>query len=118
MFIIIEDYECAVKIEKYGASGNSVRNGKVVQRMSKKVTIELTEEQVREFLEIYELWLIQTIREDTDIDNIRWVRLQLDTYDTFARAIGEEDTRGTENDKARSDWMVGTNQRHIHPWWR
>lgn len=62
--------------------------------MSKKVTIELTEEQVREFLAIYEFWLIQTIREDTEIDNVRWVRQQLDTYDTFARAIGEEDTRG------------------------
>ena len=66
--------------------------------MSKKVTIELTKEQVRGFLSIYEFWLLETIREDKEIDNINWVRLQLDTYDTFARAIGEEDTRGTENE--------------------
>lgn len=62
--------------------------------MSKKVTIELTEEQVSDFLAIYEFWLLDMIRGNTEIDNIRWVRLQLDTYDTFARAIGEEDTRG------------------------
>ena len=62
--------------------------------MSKKVTIELTEEQVRGFLSMYEFWLLDTIRADEGIDNIRWVRLQLDTYDTFARAIGEEDSRG------------------------
>lgn len=62
--------------------------------MSKKVTIELTEEQVSEFLAMYEFWLFDMIRTDKEIDNIRWVRQQLDTYDTFARAIGEKDTRG------------------------
>lgn len=66
--------------------------------MSKKVTIELTEKQVREFLAMYEFWLLVMIREDKEIDNINWVRLQLDTYDTFARAIGEEDSRGTQNE--------------------
>ena len=62
--------------------------------MSKKVTIELTEEQVSEFLAMYEFWFLDMIRTDKEIDNLRWVRLQLDTYDTFARAIGEEDSRG------------------------
>lgn len=47
--------------------------------MSKKVTIELTEEQVRGFLSIYEFWLLDTIRNDEEVDNISWIRLQLDT---------------------------------------
>ncbi len=62
--------------------------------MSNKVTIELREGQVRELLGLYEFWLFAQIREDTSIDNIRWLRAQLDTYDSLAKSINENDSRG------------------------
>ena len=62
--------------------------------MSDKVTIELTKEQVRDLLLTYEFNLFAQIREDPEIDNIRWLRAQLDTYDSLARSIGEIDSRG------------------------
>lgn len=36
LFTIIEDYECAIKTKDSGVIGNSVLNGKVVQKMTDK----------------------------------------------------------------------------------
>lgn len=66
--------------------------------MSDKVTIELTKEQVKELLMTFEFYLFVQIRDDPEIDNIRWLRAQLDTYDSLARSIGEMDSRGEDDE--------------------
>ncbi len=65
-----------------------------------KVTIELTKEQVRDLLLMYEFNLFAQIREDPEIDNIRWLRVQLDTYDSLARSIGEMDSGGESHEES------------------
>ena len=57
-----------------------------------KVTIELPKEQATDLLFLQEYFIFNEIRENEDIDNIEWLRKQLDLYDAIAHAIGEPDT--------------------------
>lgn len=59
-----------------------------------KVTVELTRTQCRELASMYEFNLLDVIRRDEAIDNIRWVRAQIDAYDALCHACGIPDSKG------------------------
>ena len=58
------------------------------------VTIEIDKEDCIDILSILEVKVFEDIRQDMEIDNIRWLRRQLDLYDKFAYACGWADSRG------------------------
>ena len=57
---------------------------------TKKITIEIDEEDLSEMILVADLSLFSTIREDPDIDNIRWVAKRVKLIDKLMRANGEE----------------------------
>ena len=57
---------------------------------TKKITVELDQEDLSEMILVADLSLFSTIREDPDIDNIAWVAKRIKLIDKLMRANGEE----------------------------
>lgn len=57
---------------------------------TKKITVELDEEDLSEMILVADLSLFSTIREDPDVDNICWVAKRIKLIDKLMRANGEE----------------------------
>lgn len=55
-----------------------------------KITVELDKEDLSEMILVADLSLFSTIREDPEIDNIRWVAKRIKLIDKLMRANGEE----------------------------
>lgn len=60
-----------------------------------RITITLPKEAARALMYYMEWSLFDEIRNDENIDNIRWVRVRLDLYDNIAKALGEPDSGGS-----------------------
>lgn len=58
--------------------------------MSEKITIEFDHEDLDEMIIVADLSLFETIRNDSEIDNIRWVAKRLKLIDKLMRANGED----------------------------
>ena len=55
-----------------------------------KVSVEFTVEEIKEMLlPLYEFSIFDMIRNDTDIDNPKWLRGQMKIYARLLNAIGE-----------------------------
>lgn len=59
--------------------------------MADTITIELTREQARELAVDFEFFLFTKIREDEEIDNIRWLENQVKTWRQIVDKLGEGD---------------------------
>lgn len=57
---------------------------------TKKITIEIDEEDLSEMIFVADISLFSTIRDDPDIDNISWVANRIKLIDKLMRANGEE----------------------------
>lgn len=57
---------------------------------TKKITIEFDAEDLDEMIVVADLSLFETIRDDPEIDNIRWVAKRVKLIDKLMRANGEE----------------------------
>ena len=55
-----------------------------------KITVELDKEDLSEMILVADLSLFSTIRDDLEIDNIRWVAKRIKLIDKLMRANGEE----------------------------
>lgn len=66
-----------------------------IKHEEKKVTIEITKEQVEDLVFLYETEFLNMIRNDEDIDNLRWVYKHLKLYDTLLKAAGQEGLEGS-----------------------
>jgi len=63
----------------------------------KKVTIEITKEQAEDLAFLYETEFLNMIRNDEDIDNLRWVHKHLKLYDMILKAAGQEGLDGYDD---------------------
>ena len=57
---------------------------------TKKITVELDQEDLSEMILVADISLFSTIRDDPDIDNIRWVANRIKLIDKLMKANGEE----------------------------
>ena len=57
---------------------------------TKKITIEFDAEDLDEMIVVADLSLFETIRNDPEVDNIRWVAKRVKLIDKLMRANGEE----------------------------
>lgn len=57
---------------------------------TKKITIEFDAEDLDEMIVVADLSLFETIRDDPEVDNIRWVAKRVKLIDKLMRANGEE----------------------------
>lgn len=57
---------------------------------TKKITIEFDAEDLDEMIVEADLSLFETIRDDPEVDNIRWVAKRVKLIDKLMRANGEE----------------------------
>ena len=57
--------------------------------MSKIITIEFDQEDLGEMILVADLSLFETIRNDPEVDNIRWVAKRVKLIDKMMRANGE-----------------------------
>lgn len=58
--------------------------------MSELITIELTKAELSDLIMVADLSLFDAIREDENIDNIKWVAVRIKLIDKLLRANGEE----------------------------
>ena len=58
--------------------------------MSDLISIELTDDELGDMILVADLSLFETIRNDLDCDNIRWVATRIKLIDKLMRANGEE----------------------------
>lgn len=59
---------------------------------NKKVNIELTVGEIKEMLlPLYEFSIFDMIRNDTEIDNPKWLQGQMHIYARLLNAVGEDD---------------------------
>lgn len=58
--------------------------------MSDLISIELTKDELTDMILVADLSLFETIRNDPDCDNIRWVATRIKLIDKLMRANGEE----------------------------
>ena len=58
--------------------------------MSDLISIELTDDELGDMILVADLSLFETIRTDTNCDNIRWVATRIKLIDKLMRANGED----------------------------
>lgn len=58
---------------------------------NEKITIKLTKSQCRNVADFLEFGLIQYIRDDPDLDNVRWVADMIKAWKTLEKAGGVVD---------------------------
>ena len=58
--------------------------------MSDLIKVEVTKEELSDMILVADLSLFETIRNDPDVDNIRWVATRVKLIDKLMKASGEE----------------------------